>query len=163
MDSGKFVLPPLVLLEDFGHNWHTYLEAIYILFRQDFVDSNPRIENKRFALKRHPIIEGKEATFWHIISEGEIENERLPNLRRCERIRWPRPIIEAITTGHVKYWKNMRGKEERIVIALEDFSYVVVLADRGDYILLWTAYCVEREHTRRKLKNEFVNYWKEKG
>lgn len=57
----------------------------------------------------------------------------------------------------------MRGKEERIVIALEDFSYVVVLADRRDYILLWTAYCVEREHTRRKLKNEFVTYWKEKG
>lgn len=114
-------------------------------------------------MKRHPIIEGKEATFWHIISEGAIENERLPDLRRCERIRWPRPMIEAITTGYVKYWKNMRGKEERIVIALEDFSYVVVLADRGDYILLWTAYCVEQEHTRRKLKNEFTNYWKEKG
>jgi len=38
-----------------------------------------------------------------------------------------------------------------------------VLADRGGYILLWTAYCVEQEHRRRKLKNEFTNYWKEKG
>lgn len=163
MGISNFVLPPLVLLEDFGNSWHIYLEAIYEVFRQDFVSSTPNIENKRFALKRHPVIEGKEATFWHIISEGEIENERLPDLRRCERIRWPRPIIEAIATDHVKYWKNMRGKEERIVIALEDFSYVVVLADRRDYILLWTAYCVEREHTRRKLKNEFVTYWKEKG
>lgn len=163
MGIGMFVLPPLILLEDFGNDWHAYLEAIYRIFFQDFITSTPRVENKRFAMKRHPIIEGKEATFWHIISEGTIENERLPDLRRCERIRWPRPMIEAITTGYVKYWKNMRGKEERIVIALEDFSYVVVLADRGDYILLWTAYCVEQEHTRRKLKNEFTNYWKEKG
>lgn len=163
MGFNILVLPPLVLMEDFGYNWQAYLNAIYAIFCQDFIDTNPSIENKRFALKRHPIIEGKEATFWHIISEGDIENERLPDLRRCERIRWPRPMIEAITTGYVKYWKNMRGKEERIVIALEDFSYVVVLADRGDYILLWTAYCVEQEHTRRKLKNEFTNYWKEKG
>lgn len=163
MGFNMLVLPPLVLMEDFGYNWHAYLNAIYTIFCQDFIASKPNIENKRFALKRHPIIEGKEATFWHIISEGDIENERLPDLRRCERIRWPRPMIEAITTGYVKYWKNMRGKEERIVIALEDFSYVVALADRGDYILLWTAYCVEQEHTRRKLKNEFTNYWKEKG
>ncbi|MGH2493462.1 MAG: hypothetical protein ACRDIV_02055 [Ktedonobacteraceae bacterium] len=163
MGINMLVLPPLVLMEDFGYNWHVYLDAIYAIFCQDFIASTPTIENKRFAMKRHPVIEGKEATFWHIISEGAIENERLPNLRRCERIRWPRPIIEAITTGHVKCWKNMRRKEERIVIALEDFSYVVVLADRGDYILLWIAYYVEQEHTRRKLKNEFTNYWREKG
>ncbi|MNH30689.1 hypothetical protein D3C79_909980 [compost metagenome] len=45
---------------------------------------------KRLGLKRHPVIQGKEATFWHMISEGNDEAERLPDLRRCERIRWPR-------------------------------------------------------------------------
>lgn len=41
------------------------------------------------------------------------------------------------------------------MIALGDFSYVVVLADRGDYVLLWTAYCVEMEHRRQKLRREY--------
>ena len=106
---------------------------------------------------------GKEATFWHIISEGDVESERLPDLRRCERIRWPRPMIEAIKFSHIKWWRNKRKEEERIVIALEDFSYVVVLADRGEYVLLWTAYYVEQEHRRQKLRKEYKAYVNEKG
>jgi hypothetical protein len=31
---------------------------------------------------------------------------------------------------------------------------VVVLADRGEYVILWTAYCVEQEHRRAKLLKE---------
>lgn len=162
MSSG-LVLPPLVLLEDFGNNWEAYFEAIYLYFCRDFVTSKPNFENKRFALKRYPLQKGKEATFWHLISEGEVEVERLPDLRRCERIRWPRPMIEAIKTGKVKWWRNVRKAETRILIALEDFSYLVVLADRGEYVMLWTAYCVEYDHRRRKLQDEYKNYWKEKG
>lgn len=163
MSSSTFVLPALVLFEDFGNNWDEYLEAIYHYFCQDFVVSKPHVDGKRFALKRYPVIKGKEATFWHIISEGKDEDERLPDLRRCERIRWPRTMIEAMNIGQIKYWKNKRKEEDRLVIALDDFSYVVVLADRGDYILLWTAYHVEREHSRRKLREEYLAYWKEKG
>lgn len=36
--------------------------------------------------------DGKEATFWHMIQEGRIEEDRTPDIRRCERIRWPKPI-----------------------------------------------------------------------
>jgi hypothetical protein len=162
MSSG-FVLPPLMLLEDFGNNWNDYLDALYEIFYRDFVITKPHFEGKRFALKRHPMVMGKEATFWHIISEGDVESERLPNLRRCERIAWPRPLIEAIKTQQVLWWRNRRKEEERILIALKDFSYVVVLADRGEYILLWTAYCVEHEHRRQKLQKEYADFWKEKG
>ena len=162
MGSSGF-LPPLVLLEDYGNNWHRYFDIIYNFFRQDFVTSKPNFKGKRFALKRHPLINGKEATFWHIISEGEVEGERLPDLRRCERIRWPSPIIEAIASNDVRCWKNKRKEEVRVVIALEDFSYVVVLADRGDYVLLWTAYCVEQEHRRQKLRKEYEAFLNEKS
>ena len=161
--GSNLLLPPLVLLEDYENDWFRYFDVIYNFFYQDFVISKPHVEGKRFALKRYPLIKGKEATFWHIISEGEVENERLPDLRRCERIRWPRPIIEAIKFNHVKWWRNKRKDETRIVIALEDFSYVVVLADRGDYVLLWTAYCVEQEHRRRKLRKEYEAFINEKG
>lgn len=163
MDSTPDWLPPLVLLSDYQNDWSHYLEVLYRLFCKDFVTSKPNFEGRRFALKRHPVTDGKEATFWHIISEGDVESERLPNLRRCECIRWPRPIIEAVKSKELKCWKNKRKEEERILIALEDFSYVVILADRGDYILLWTAYCVEREHTRQKLRKEYEAYIAQKG
>lgn len=156
-------LPALVLLEDHGHNRTRYLDTIYNIFHRDFVISRPNYEDKRFALRRHPMIDGKEATFWHIISEGKIEAERIPDLRRCERIGWPRPIIEAAESESLRCWKNKRNGEERIIIALEDFSYVVVLADRGEYILLWIAYCVEQEHRRNKLRKEFEAFSAEKG
>lgn len=163
MSNSISLLPPLVLLDDHQNDWHLYLEAIYQCFCHDFVTSKPNFGGKRFALKRYPLIKEKEATFWHLISVGEIEGERLPDLRRCERIRWPRPMIEAVKSGNVKWWRNKRREEERIVIALEDFSYVVILADRGDYVLLWTAYCVEKEHMRQKLRREYESFMNEQS
>lgn len=150
-------LPELVTLSDYAGDWDAYLEAIYRHFCHDFIATKPAFPNRRWAMKRHPLEKGKEATFWHLISEGEIEGERLPDLRRCERIRWPRPMVDAVASDHVKVWTNRRHNEERVIIALEDFSYVVVLADRGEYILLWTAYCVEPEHRRNKLRKEYEN------
>jgi len=155
MSADNSWLPDLVLLSDYGGDWLRYLEAVYEIFWHDFVVSPPAMfDGKRFALKRHPLEQGKEATFWHLISEGKVEQDRVPDLRRCERIRWPRAIIDA-DESVVCRWKIQRGSDQRIVIALEDFSYVVVLTDRGEYVLLWTAYQVERNHRRESLKREY--------
>ena len=153
-------LPKLITLSDYGGKWPAYLDAIYEVFYNNFVRSKPNYPGKRFALKRLPITLNKEATFWHLIQEGNVEEDRTPDLRRCERIGWPRPIIEAIQSDKVQVWRNIRGKNERIVIATKDFSYVVILDDREDYVLLWTAYCVEHEHRRRKLEREFEEWRK---
>jgi len=151
-------LPGLIRLSDSGGDWNHYLDRLYEAFCEDFVRSKPTYPPKRFALKRHPMARGKEATFWHLIQEGAIEEEREPDLRRCERIRWPRRIIEAVQTDQVKVWRNVRGRNDRIVISVNDFSYVVILDDRDDYVLLWTAYTVEADHRRRKLEAEY-NSW----
>ncbi len=45
-------------------------------------------------MKKHPLVDGKEYTFYHITHKGNIENDRTPELRRCERIGWARPVIE---------------------------------------------------------------------
>lgn len=58
----------------------------------------------------------------------------------------------------MRRWSNRRGSDTRILLALDDFSYVVVLADRGDYVLPWTAYTVERKHRREKLRKEYEEY-----
>jgi hypothetical protein len=110
-------------------------------------------------------LSGEAATFWHFISEGLDEANRTVDLRRCERIRRPRPVIERFNEqaptadSEVVWWRTTRASEERFVLALSDFAYVVVVADRGTYALPWTAYYVEHEHRRRKLRRDFEQYW----
>jgi len=153
-------LPPLVLSNDYGGNWDAYLEAIYGWFKRDFIDSKPAFQGRRLGLKRLPITNGKEATFWHMISEGKVEENRIPDFRRCDRIRWPKPVIEHDSDTVVKVWQNQRGREKRICLWAEHENYLVILADRGRYILPWTAYLVERTHQQNKLRKEYEEYWK---
>ena len=158
-------LPPLVYLDQFGGEWHRYIEAVYAYFKVDFIDSKPRFQNKAIRLKRYPILEDKEATFWHITSEGRTESQRIPDLRRCERIRWPRPIIEHSNDESIRCWSNVRGNarrrnERRIVLWFYDEDFVVVLADRGRYVLLWTTYYISWSHTRKKLLKDYEEWQK---
>jgi len=151
-------LPDLITLGAYDGDWPNYCEAIYAIFHRDFVESKPTYTGKRFALKRHPEYDGKAATFWHLISEGKDEEERTPVMRRCERIAWPKPIIEANGDENVRIWKNRRGRSERILIAVEDFSYVVILDDREDFVLLWTAYYVQYPKQRRRMEREYEEW-----
>lgn len=148
-------LPALVLFSDHNGDWDTYREVIYGHFRTDFIDYIPRFTNKRCFVNRSPLVEGKEPTFWHIITEGDIEEDRTPDLRRCERIRWPRPLIEQVPCAHVNSWRVKRGKKWRINLAPADFSYLVVLSENSNSVFLITTFHVEREHRRRKLKAEW--------
>lgn len=152
-------LPELVLLEDWSGSWKRYLEALYSYFKEDFVENKPVFRGQKVTFKRHPILKGKEATFWHLISERKEKEEKI-DLRRCERIRWPRPIIENWDTNVIKFWKNTRKGEIRICLWLKDQEYLVILAERKKYILLWTAYMVTRPHRKAKLEKEHENYWK---
>lgn len=153
-------LPPLVLFSDYDGNWDVYLEVLYKWFQEDFINSKPVFQNRRLGLKKYPFSKGKEATFWHLISEGKDEDNRTPDLRRCERIRWPKPVIEHEATPKIKYWVAVKRNEKRIHIWLEDEDYVVVLADRKGYLLPWTAFLVTRHHTRKKLRKEYETYWR---
>lgn len=149
-------LPALALFEEYGGDWNRYLDALYAFFKRDFIDSRPAYNGVTLALKRHLVIQNKEATFWHIISEGDSEADRVPDMRRCERIRWPRPVIEHSGDTAIKIWANERRGEKRICLWLEDAEYLVILAERKGYILLWTAYAVEQEHSKKKLRKEYA-------
>ena len=153
-------LPELVRLDTYNGNWDRYLEAIYNFFSKDFVADQPTYQGRKLALKRLPMYEGKEVTFWHIISEGGSEESRVPNLRRCERIKWPRPIIENCNDPDIKIWENLRNNEKRICILLDSADYLVVIARRRDFDLFWTAYPLTWPHQKRKLIKEYEAYIK---
>lgn len=139
------------------------IERAYGIFVRDFFDPKTSLSfrGRRLAIKRHPEFDGKSATFWHLVTAGDDEASRAPDRERLERIAWPRAMIIEAESGssRVRLWKNQRkrrghARSARWVIALPDFSYVVVLDDRGNYVLLWTAYTVREEHHGRKLRRE---------
>lgn len=74
------------LAQNFEIKW-TKISPAKKEFYLDFLDSKPVFQGRRLGLKRHPLSQGKEATFWHMISEGTTEEKRTPDFRRCERIR----------------------------------------------------------------------------
>ena len=115
-------------------------------------------QGRRLDLKRHSLSQGKEAIFWHMIQEGAVEEDRTPDFRRCERIRWPRTIIEHDADNSIKAWSNQHRGEKCICFWFEQKNYLVNLTDRGEYILPWTAYLVEQPHRQRNLQREYEEY-----
>lgn len=153
-------LPELVKMEDYNGDANKYIEALYAFFKQDFIKSKPIYKNIEVNIIKEPKLKDKEWTFWHITSEGKKEEERIPDIRKCEKIRWIKPIIESTDNGEIKFWRNERGKDKRICLCYGDWEYIVILIDRKKYILLCTAYPVERDHTKTKLQKECDDFEK---
>lgn len=158
----KLVLPSKILLEEFNGVFEDFFNAVYTVFKNDFVDSQPNFRGKRLGLKKHPYVDGKEYTFYHITHEGDIESERIPDLRRMERIPYPKPMIDNSDDSDLKVWENSRGNDRRILIFHEQESYLVILADRGEYILPWTTYYIQYKNRKEKLLKEYEDYLKAK-
>lgn len=159
MESKIDWLPPLVLLTEYGNDWKKYLDAIYGFYKKDFLDTRPRYKCVPVGIKRYPIKDGKESGFWHLIQEGRIEDDRVPNFRRCERICWPRPIIEHSHESSILVWPNVRytamGRQENLCLWLEEYEYLVILRKRKNGYLFWTAYPVTEDHQKRKNRKEY--------
>jgi hypothetical protein len=164
--SDESWLPPLVHLNDFEGDWVAYLKELERVFGRDFGDPRPPFRGKRMGLKRHPVVNGVSATLWHLISEGKGEDNRQPDLRRAERIAWPRAVLNAAEARdpRVVLWEEADPRRgPKVLVALADFSYLVVVDDRGDYVLLWTAYPTSHEHERRKLRRRYEAWMAGKG
>ncbi|MDP8240044.1 MAG: hypothetical protein P9X24_13210 [Candidatus Hatepunaea meridiana] len=146
-------------MDDFGGDWNDYLDMLYKLFEADYIIGRPKFRGKRLNIKRYPLDQDKEATFWHLISEGISEESRNIDLRRCERIRWLRAIVDNADDPNIKVWKNFRKGEKRICLWLEQEDYLVILAERKGYLLPWTAYMITEDHRKRKLQKEYKE-WK---
>jgi len=163
-------LPALVEFDGDWNRLSVYVDDVYACFCEDFVQRRPPpFRGSRVSLRRFPELDGKSASFWHLVTEGNVEENRYPVIPRCERIRWPRAVLEHVETDpELLIWKSRRGTEQRLVIALRDFDYVVVLQERRDskdghvFFLLLTAYPVEQTHRKNKFKKEYEE-WNLKG
>lgn len=156
--------PPVLIA--FEGDWGAYEEAIYAQYHADIVIGRPTLWGKRVSARFNPQTNGKGFSFWHVISEGPIEADRLPDMERCARIAWIAWLIECCDAGldGFSWWISERttkkGRKENLVLWAEEHDYVVILEPRPEYVMLVSAYPL---HSRRAAKfvSERDSYWME--
>jgi hypothetical protein len=146
--------PDLVLFNAFGGDWNAYEAELHRIFLAELARGGLRFRGWPVNCRRIPETGGRWASFWHLVQEGRIEDDRTPDLRRCERIRWVRWIIEN-NAAHpeIDEWQNRRGSETNTLLWYRE-EYLVVLGQRRDYWLLKTAYCTDQCGRIAKLRCE---------
>ena len=70
------------------------------------------------------------------------------------------PVIEHSLQEVCKVWEQEINGEPRIHIWLECADFMVVLAGRKGYYLLWTAFPILEDHQRRKFQKRYESYKK---
>lgn len=147
-------LPALIVMADHGHSWDKYINAVYAVFHRDFVQTQPQFCGGWVRCRRDPLFDGKEAGFWHCVQEGADDEQRTPDLRRCERIGWIRATIEHSDQTVIDLWQTDKRGDLRQYLWFDE-QYLVVLGSRGQRKWqLITAFCTDRSHTIRKLRRE---------
>lgn len=159
-------IPEKICLEDYGGNYKAYIDAIYAVFERDFILHKTKFGSHKLSLKFNPKFQDRAYTFYHMTHKGEVEQDREPDLRRCECMPWARPTIENVENWGLKFWRQSRQKSKnRVCITLEteDETYFVVLEVRDTYVLLWTAFLSEYSHQSSKKIKEYTDWKKNEG
>ncbi len=163
MVERELYLPDLILLEYFGGNYAKFIDAVYAVFEKDFIKHKTKFRGEELRLKWDPVFQRRAYTFYHVTHKGDDEQNRKPDLRRCERMPWTRPVIENCDKWELKVWSQKRKEANRLCIWLEvegEPDYFVILDVRKNYKLLWTAFVAEYEHEKRKKLKEYQAWLK---
>lgn len=161
-------LPELIYLEDsYGvdtaEKTPNYIEDIY----DDFLETAVNVElfflGKRVTCPYHIAYQQKHYSFWHCMSTAREETplerklrlkkrsskpkeeDRIPDLARCERIRWIGWTIQrAEDPAFVRWWENERptrhGLETHVPLWLFNHEYAVILRKMPDCYAVVTSY-----------------------
>lgn len=154
--------PALIRYNDYG-DWAAYEDAIYAEYLATVAHAGLRFQAASVKVQFRPETKHKGYGFWHLISEApdpsnRNEDERTPDLARCERIRWVAWCIQHAEKAGISWWENERRGQTHVVIWAEQHDFAVILAKRDTaegarFYLLKTAYCL-RAHTIRKMTKE---------
>jgi hypothetical protein len=146
--------PDLVPFNAFGGDWTAYETELHRLFISEIARGQIQFRGVPVNCRRLPETAGRWASFWHLVQEGRVEDDRTPDLRRCERIRWVRWMIEnAPIHAEIDEWQNTRGTEVNTLLWYRE-EYLVVMAQRKGFWLLKTAYCTEKRGRVMQLRRE---------
>ena len=156
-------LPTLLLLEQHSGDWGACLNAVYSEFMTTCVKGGLTFAGLPVRCAWNPPTDDKHFSFWHIISElprdKDGEEERIPDIRRCERIRWIAYVIGASHDRQRVYcWKNerrtKRGVAQHVVLYFVEERYVVILRCKPDCYQIATTYVVTHQSRHDDLLKE---------
>lgn len=162
-DSMPEWLSPIIKLEDFGGNVQEYLDHIFSIFKNDFMDSHPTFEEKG-VLHDKKDDNGRPQGFVHITTEENYASgERELSLRRCERISWVRQIIENSSDPAVLVWvKEVHSSKKKWVkrtsLFLEKERFLIILEEIKHGFYMITAIYVDSDKQKEKHLNEYKRY-----
>lgn len=148
-------------------NFQEYEEKIYAIYLKLYEDSILYYEGFEVKMKHYPPTYDQKSGFYHLVCQNynhtNNDVDRVPNLRRYEKITWANQLLincSNIKCSNLLIWENIRKGKRNILLYCKDIDYLVVLGKRRNYLLLVTAYPIEKDHTRRKLMKEYNKYLK---
>jgi hypothetical protein len=152
---------------DYAERWKAFLEVIDQVFLRDVVHAGLRFQEKPVKCRYQPPHAGKHYSFWHLISQGDEEDQRTPDLERCTRIRWIAWVIRnADEPEIVRWWENerstSRGMRIRTPLWFFEQKYAVILEKRDGFYLLITSYCLT-DHQIEKFQKEWTAWTAKKA
>lgn len=145
MNCIRETMPSKIPSSLFNGNMNLYKEALYKIFKRDFIDNEILFKGKKVDIIHEKLFEDKERSFWHIISEGDEDINRTPISWRAEALPLAKPlIVEDGTCEEYKIWKKYhdKSKKDRYYIWCTAISFLVILEDRDTHYKLISAYPV---------------------
>jgi len=134
-------------------------ESLYQLFCDTLKDV--RLVYRGSKVWFFPEIEdGKEKIFWHLTSRDDKEaGERLPDLRRSERLPWVRPMLDWPDRAEILDWDFEEADGTiKTYVWLKDHDFVVIMKKFPDETRrLITSFWIEYNNTRRKMQKKHDN------
>jgi hypothetical protein len=148
-------LPDILNVKSWRNDTYEYLYKIFVI---DFIKDRPIYKNKRITIPPKKE-DGKEQIFWHLTSEKDRETgERFPNIRRCERLVWIKPVIEHAHEPEVMEWdfENHTKKRIETFIWLKEYDFIVIMKKlKNSKHLLLTAFCLSHKRRIKMFEEKF--------
>ncbi len=167
-------LPEIFRINPWGHN--TY-DDLYTIFCRDIRDATLKYCG-------HPVWmfpekeDGKEVLFWHLTTRKQVVKavprrkhrferkgtlredscERLPDLRRCERLPWVNPLIHNASDLKVLAWDYKEGDGViKTYVWIKKHAFVVIMKRYMDISRrLITSFYIDKEYTRRDFERKYA-------
>ncbi|HDH00568.1 MAG TPA: hypothetical protein ENG80_02010 [Nitrospirae bacterium] len=88
-----------------------------------------------------------------------IEPDRLPDLRRCERLPWIKPLIEHPAEVETLAWDYEEGDQTiKTYVWIKDYDFVVIMKKYPDgQRRLITSFYVDSAYTKQDFERKYAN------
>ena len=143
------------------------IEMLYDIFLNELYYPIWTYKDKPVYFRHHPEYDGKQESFFHIISDKNIHGHdyNTVNEQRAQRLLWGRAILEHEPCTYdcdcqkIYVWKfshhDRNGSRIRTKIYHSKYNYLIILEEKPDKWLYVTSYQINNSQKKRELIREY--------